>query len=227
MPTARRRDLLLLALALEVAALTTPAVEWAARLLLVEPRLGPADAIVVLGSGVLPGGRPTPWAEERVRHGVHLFRRGLAPRIILSGGRTSPQPLAPLNLLEWWATGNHAQLEAESYAVFAQEALRVPRQALVLEDLSHTTWENGLYTARLLRRHGWRRVLLVTSPTHMRRGLGVFRALDVEAAPAPVPDSHLYSPAPGDRFRAWRALCHELIGLPYYLLRGRASLLQY
>lgn len=219
--SSRRTRWWLLILALEVGALTTPAVEWAALPLIVSPRLQQADAIVVLGSGVSPGGYPAPWAEERIRYGVHLYRQGYAPRLIFSGGRTHPVYTAPLQLLEWWITGNYAQLEAETYTVFAQERLKMPRRVLELEDRSHTTYENGLWTARLLRRAGWNHVLLVTSPTHMRRALGVFTRLGVRADPAPVPNSLLYGSSPWHRFESWRGLFHEYLGLAYYRVRGR------
>ena len=211
---------LLLVLALEILAFTTPLVEWVARPLLVPPRLRHADAIVVLGSGVLTGGHPTPWAEERVRYGVTLLHQGYAPRIIFSGGQTR-MVFVPWEMLQWWLTGNHAQLEAETYAVFAEEALHVPSGLLFMEDRSHTTYENGLWTSRLLQHKAWKHILLVTSPTHMQRALGVFRALGIEADPAPVPHSLLYSAGPTHRFDSWTAVLHEYIGLAYYRLMGR------
>ncbi|MBV8061973.1 MAG: YdcF family protein [Nevskia sp.] len=217
----RRLRLLLALLALEGLAFATPLVEWVAWPLRVPAQLHSVDAIVVLGSGVLPGGRPPPWAEERIRYGAQLYRAGYAPRIVFSGGMTGRSRYEPLGMLQWWVTGNYPQLEAESYAVFAQDELGLPPWTLVLEDQSHTTYENATRTASLLRRRGWRRVLLVTSPMHMRRALATFARLGVAADPAPVIASRLYSPVPADRYEAWRAVLHEYLGLLDYWLTGR------
>jgi vancomycin permeability regulator SanA len=46
----------------------------------------PADAIVVLGARAYADGRPSPVLADRVRTGCALYRRGLAPRVVLSGG---------------------------------------------------------------------------------------------------------------------------------------------
>jgi uncharacterized SAM-binding protein YcdF (DUF218 family) len=70
------------------------------------------------------------------------------------------------------------------------------------------------------------RVILVTSAIHMRRSLGAFRAAGVNAEPAPAPDPGAYATA-GDRWlpterglRFSSELAHEIVGLPYYWLRG-------
>ncbi len=46
---------------------------------------GPADAIVVLGAAQY-NGRPSPVLRARLDHAADLWRRGLAPRIIVTGG---------------------------------------------------------------------------------------------------------------------------------------------
>ena len=45
----------------------------------------PADAIVVLGAAQY-NGRPSPVLRERLNHAADLWQRGLAPRIVLTGG---------------------------------------------------------------------------------------------------------------------------------------------
>src|SRR5919109_1175121 len=44
-----------------------------------------ADAIVVLGAAQYVG-RPSPVLRARLDHAISLWRRGLAPRLILTGG---------------------------------------------------------------------------------------------------------------------------------------------
>jgi len=45
----------------------------------------PADAIVVLGAAQY-NGRPSPVFRARLDHGAELFRRGLAPHVLVTGG---------------------------------------------------------------------------------------------------------------------------------------------
>src|ERR1700751_1790208 len=45
----------------------------------------PADVIVVLGAAEYRG-RPSPVLEARLNHALYLYREGLAPRILTTGG---------------------------------------------------------------------------------------------------------------------------------------------
>lgn len=45
----------------------------------------PADAIIVLGAAAYDA-KPSPVFEERIRHGIDLYKRGLAPTMIFTGG---------------------------------------------------------------------------------------------------------------------------------------------
>src|SRR5262245_60149628 len=53
--------------------------------LVVEPKLQPADAIVVLGAGVLSDGTLVNESLRRAVHGIELFKRGLAPTLVFCG----------------------------------------------------------------------------------------------------------------------------------------------
>lgn len=134
-----------------------------------------ADAIVVLGGG-MEGAREY-WrgspdlnsAADRVWFGARLYHAGRAPRIILSGGtaRWSKSPVP----------------EAQAMAELC-EALGVPREALILEERSRTTWENAAETRSILQAHGFGRVLLVTSALHMPRAVETFTRFGIEVIPA-------------------------------------------
>lgn len=64
--------------------------------------------------------------------------------------------------------------EAEVMSVLAIEA-GVPRAALLCEAWSRNTAENAVYSARLLRPLGLRRVVLVSHRTHLPRARLLFR----------------------------------------------------
>ena len=177
-----------------------------------------ADAIVVLGGSTLPPLPPRLEVEvtgsfDRVLHGLRLLRAGKAPRLILSGGAIP------------WLAGTDLP-EAERMARLAAEYGVEPGQ-LLLESRSRNTRENAEQTRRLLREHGLKRVLLVTSARHMPRAAAVFRKAGVDLVPAPTDFRIAARP-----FSPWRLLpdmealdassraVKEYAGLVVYRLRG-------
>ena len=62
----------------------------------------------------------------------------------------------------------------------------VPAEAIWLQTESRNTYEDAVYSARLLKDKGVRRILLVTSAWHMPRSLGLFQAQGLEVVPLPV-----------------------------------------
>ena len=123
------------------------AVWWAGR----DDDARPADAIVVFGAAQYAG-RPSPVLEARLEHARALWRRGIAPRLVLTGGK---QP-------------------ADRYSE-AQAAARwmrrrgVPASALIIEDASRSTHEQMQAVARIARRRGLDTLVLVSDPPHMLR----------------------------------------------------------
>jgi len=131
----------------------------------------PPQAVVVLGaghrhlrgqyiSGVI--------GLRRMQYGLEQARQRKLPMLLCGGRKRAP---------------GDAPSEA---ALLAEEVRwRAPLQSVWLEEQSRNTWENAELGAAVLRRHGVRRVLLVTDRPHMTRALMCFRAqgLDVEVAP--------------------------------------------
>ena len=147
----------------------------------------PADAIIVLGAAAYDT-RPSPVFEERIRHGLDLYRRGYAPVLLFTGGY-----------------GNGARF-AESQ-VARRYALRheVPDSAILIESRSRNTQENLEQARALMQQHGLHRVIVVSDPLHMSRALRLSRQLGIDA---------LGSPTPSTRFRTihtqWRFLLQEV-----------------
>lgn len=122
----------------------------------------PADAVVVLGGGVGPGGALPLVARARVERAAEVFHSGIAPRLVLSGlcGLMEPEP---------------AVSEAAAMAAYAVE-LGVPREAMLLEDESRDTLGNAYFTReRYLEPNGWSSIRVVTSDFHLSRAAWVFR----------------------------------------------------
>lgn len=133
-------------------------------------------AIVLLGgatSAAYPPLRPHPDlgdATDRIWHAARLYKQGIAPKIIISGGRSPGME-----------TRADIQTEAQVMRMLLLD-LGVPDSALVLEEESRTTRENAEKTKALLNNQ---RVALVTSAFHMPRSMKTFEkaGLNVDAYP--------------------------------------------
>jgi uncharacterized SAM-binding protein YcdF (DUF218 family) len=88
---------------------------------------------------------------------------------------------------------------------------------VILEPSSKSTFENALFTKRLVAPHAGERWLLVTSATHMPRAMATFAGIGFVVEPWPVHDLE-----PGDN-GASRIVTHELLGLLEYRLLGRTK----
>ncbi len=130
----------------------------------------PADCIIVMGAAVTADGEASVALMDRTRQGVWLYRRGLAPRIIMSGGPaepcgpTEPQVMAAL-ALHW----------------------KVPPHAVLRDELGHSTFDTVNSCRKLMRANGWRRAIVVSHDYHLSRtALAFYRArLPVTTDPAP------------------------------------------
>lgn len=198
------RDALALGGAFILLAIHSPAAEYLARPLLVRPDVDRADAIVVLGGGLYPNATLTASSLERTLYAVDLYRRGLAPRILFSGG----------------VTGEAPRPEAEVMAELAR-TVGVPADALLVEGVSGTTYENAVEVKKILRELGFRRALLVSDATHLYRAQLAFERQGVLVLPAPTRTREALGYTPGGRLTLFYATLHEYGGLVYYKIRGR------
>lgn len=176
-----------------------------------------ADAIVVLSSNVHPANQKRPYAligstGDRLWHGARLMKAGLAPVIVVSGG------------IGWPHAGNRSMASGMRDMLLA---FGIPSEAILVEGRSRTTRENALYTAELARRHGIKRVLLVTSQDHMSRASATFEMVGLNVVPAGVASSRSVGrhwalrlvPSSG-QLSLSSFLIRERLGLWVYRLRG-------
>ena len=166
--------------------------------LVVKDALAPRDAIVVLGAPLGPGDLLTPILDERVAAAVELWRRGGAPRIVVTGGVTRD------------ATRAEAAVMADALV-----AAGVPGGAIAIEPEAQSTEANARLTAALL---GRARVWIVTQPFHGRRAAYLFARAGLDAKVWHIADSLEYR----DRRRATRWLIREY-GAWFRLLTRRSA----
>lgn len=123
----------------------------------------PADCIVVLGAAVWPGGRPSDVLAGRLRRAAELYRSGLAPVVICTGGLGAIGPAE--------AEVGKRLLEADG----------IDSGAVLVEDRSRSTAEQAGLVAEMLRERDWRTAIVVTSAFHAPRALLLFRGRGVDA----------------------------------------------
>jgi uncharacterized SAM-binding protein YcdF (DUF218 family) len=127
------------------------------------------DAIIVLGYPADGDGNPTPEQLSRVSEAVREYERGVAPRLLFTGG-----------------AAHNKFVEADVMAA-AAAAQGIPPSAIFVETRATDTIQNACYSVRIMQAHGWRSAEVVSSAYHLPRAAMIFRhtPLDwrVHAAP--------------------------------------------
>ena len=136
-----------------------------------------ADAIVVLGGGTEAPHYPRTMVElngasDRIFYAAQLYHEGRADHILLSGGSIT------------WLDSRTTTAADDMASVITQ--LGVPHEALWLQKQSRNTYEDALYSCRMLKEKGVAHILLVTSAAHMPRSVALFEHQGMQVTPAPT-----------------------------------------
>jgi uncharacterized SAM-binding protein YcdF (DUF218 family) len=158
----------------------------------------PADAIVVMGAAQYDG-RPSRVFAARLDHAVSLYFAGVAPRLVVTGGK---------------AEGDRTT-EAAAGRAFAME-LGVPAEDILVEERSRTTLESVRAVAQLLDANDLGSAVFVSDRPHMLRVLRMAADEGIAAWGSPTRTS----PIEGDLAGQVDAMVHELGALAYYFLTG-------
>ena len=136
------------------------------------------DAIIVLGTPADSDGNPTPTQLDRVTEGVREYERGIAPRLIMTGG-----------------AAHNSFVEARVMARTAH-AQGIPESAIYIEPQARDTIQNACYSARIMKTHGWRSAEVVSSASHLPRAGYIFNEMPIQwrthAAPSLEPEPSAY-----------------------------------
>lgn len=138
----------------------------------------PADAIVVLGAAQY-NGRPSPVLKARLDHAIALYRAGLAPLVVVTGGIGTGDRVSE-------ATVGHRYLRTHL----------VPDSAIIVRPDGRTTEESMRSVAEWMHERQLARALLVSDPFHMARLSLEARRADIEPATSPTRTSPI---VPGSR----------------------------
>lgn len=126
-----------------------------------------ADAIVVLGAAQYDG-KASPALQNRLDHALALYEDGLAPLVVVTGGRQQ---------------GDRFTEATVGYNFLRDHG--VPDDAIRKEVQGHTTYESLAATARFLGEEGIDDVILVSGPATAKRLAGISDDIGLDAAVSP------------------------------------------
>jgi len=182
--------------------------------------LAPADAVVMLG-GMTTLSRHDRFGFElsesvdRFVTAAELVRLGKGRALILGGGAHG--------------TGCARQNEGDMLQRWLS-AWNVTSLPVFVLDGCKTTRHEAERTERILAEQGWRRIILVTSASHMRRSEAAFRRLGIEVecfasdfrGLSAIEEADPFHPVPtAGAVVTLSQYTHEVLGWHYYRLRGR------
>lgn len=151
----------------------------------------PADVIVVLGAAAYRG-RPSPILKARLDHALELYRRGLAPRILTTGG-SGGDP-------------EYTEGEVGRYYLVRQN---VPSEAILVEPEGSSTTHSLAATSEIMRRMNLKSCIVVSDGYHIFRAKRILEAQGFQVYGSPRPS------APRGTLAEWRLYLRQAVG---YLL---------
>ena len=157
-----------------------------------------ADAIVVLGAAQF-NGTPSDVFEARLRHAVDLWKAGIAPWFVVTGGKVPGDRTTEAATAKAWAIAHG-----------------VPASKILGEFQARNTLDSLDAVAGILRSHHLRTAVFVSDETHMLRVLRMATDLGIVAFGSPTRTS----PSDRDPGRRQKAMLHELAGLVAYFVGG-------
>jgi uncharacterized SAM-binding protein YcdF (DUF218 family) len=153
-----RATLMVSLLVVMAAAITFLYVAWRVNDTGSHDRAQQADAIVVLGARV----------RVRTLHAVELYRRGMAPYLVCTGGYRGDR------------------LSAAAVARELAISMGVPPERVLLAEDSMTTREDAVSAGALMLSRGWKSAILVSHPLHLERARLLFQGQGLTVYPSPT-----------------------------------------
>jgi len=160
----------------------------------------PADAIVVLGAAQF-NGTPSAVFEARLQHAVDLYHAGVAPYLVVTGGKLPGDRTTEAATARRWAIAHG-----------------VPAKAILSENRGRSTLESLENVAAIFRDRHLSSAVFVSDETHMLRVLRIATDLGIGAWGSPTRTSA----TDREPVRRAQAMVHEIGGLlSYYVGGGR------
>ena len=149
---------------------------------------------------------------DRLFYAIKLYNLGKIKKIVISGGNGQ--------LI------NDGHMEADWSKDFLINC-GIPEQDILIESKSRNTWENSLFTSKLLKENTNKKLLLITSAWHMKRATFCFNQnnMDVDQFSTDYTQSnislkleHILLPN-SISYERWETLIKEVIGNFVYKIK--------
>jgi vancomycin permeability regulator SanA len=157
-----------------------------------------ADVGIVLGSQVLPNGRPSLRLQARLDKTIELYNAGRYEHVIVSGG-----------------IGKEGFSEAAVMADYLVDHGALPRNAILRDENGNTTRDTASNSQVLMAANGYESAIVITQFFHVSRSKFALRRAGIETV-------HGAHPA----YFEWRdiySIARETLALPTYWLEDRIS----
>ena len=172
------------------------------------------DFIIIHGAGLLNGEKVTPLLKNRIDKAVEAYRQSSNPnvKLIASGGRGGDEKIS----------------EAQAICNYLMEETDVPREAILLEEDSTTTYENLLFSKEIGEKLVANpRFLFVTNDYHVFRTSTYARQLRMKGDGLACRTAGYYIPSAF--IREYVALCVKMkwLFVAFYILLILALIFSY
>lgn len=131
-----------------------------------------AELVLVLGARAYVNNELNPCLVSRVKKAVNLYKKNYASKLLMSGGVDKEDKIN----------------EAKTMRDLAIK-LGVPKQDILIESQSTSTYENLLYSKRILKKHNINNIIIVTEPFHSLRASLVAKKQGINAISSPTQTS--------------------------------------
>jgi vancomycin permeability regulator SanA len=153
-----------------------------------------ADVAVVLGNAVQPNGQPSPRLKARLDKAVQLYRQGLFPNVVVSGGVD--------------AEGTDEAIAMKQYLI----AQGLPSPHIFVDSNGRTTYLTAKNLTPLVKAKQWKSVFVISQYFHIPRTRLALQKFGL----APIYAAH----ANFFELRDFYSIARETIGFGAYLIRG-------
>lgn len=176
------------------------------------------DAAIVLGGGVVNYDKQCDRLifrenADKILQAVDLYKNDRVAYLMLSGGPG-----------ELFVRDRYEASLMKKYLL----SIGIPDSVILVDSVSHNTWENARNSAEILTKTiPGARCLLITTALHMPRAMGCFRKAGLDVTPFATNKltgkrrtdfEHLFIPQT-ECFVYWRSLIHEVVGYRVYKMK--------
>ncbi|QOR68936.1 YdcF family protein [Cytobacillus suaedae] len=128
-----------------------------------------SDAAIILGAAVW-NDETSPVFQERINHGIWLYKNGYVTKLIFTGGKSGEDSYAESEV-------------ARDYAI----AKNVSEEDILIETKSNITEENLYHANVVASKNSLKTFIIVSDPLHMKRAMLIADTIGLQSYASPTP----------------------------------------